>query len=139
MAAEQIGQAAGFSKENWPPGWCGLALMVQKFINDGCPGEIVATAAIGVLKRKRDGPPESFRYFENPIATAFAQFKRPLPEGRAPDGAINGHRKRTVIDAADDLIAKLNAIEGGPEIGQAEIGGGASAPAIRLLPQGRRE
>jgi len=92
--ADAIGQAAGFSKENWPPGWCGLALQVQKFISEGCPGDLVRDTATSVLKRKRDGPPENFSYFDRPIATAFAQFKRPLPEVSAPDGALNGQRKK---------------------------------------------
>lgn len=95
---DEIAQVAGITKETWPPGWCGAVYVVQKFIDEGCPGEIVKLGAIGALKRKRDGPPNSFSYFEKPIAAAFAQHLRPLPHVVvAPAETVeirNGQRNR---------------------------------------------
>jgi hypothetical protein len=47
----------------------------------------------------------------------------------ATDGPINSPRKRTVMDAANDLVAKLNALDG-----SAEAGSGSCTPPLRLLP-----
>jgi hypothetical protein len=131
--ADEIGESIGFTKENWPPGWCGAAMAIQKWLNDGCPAEVVKLAVTTSLRRKRDGPPDNFSYFAKPIASAFADHKRPNPtaQPQAFEDRTNGHasRKRTIIDAADDLVAKLNGLRG-----EAEIGGGQGAAPIRLLP-----
>lgn len=78
--ADTIGRDAGFEPSNTPPGWCGAAYVIQKFLDDGCPGEIVRLGCTTALRRKRDGPPERFVYFEKPIAQAFADYRRPVPE-----------------------------------------------------------
>jgi hypothetical protein len=138
--ADEIGEAVGFSKETWPPGWCGAAYVVQRFLNEGCPGEVISLAVTATLKRKRDGPPENFSYFEKPIAAAFAAHKRPLPTAspQAFDGKSNGHSsaKRTVVDAGKDLIAECDARLAAAEAREArEREGDAFA---RLLPPERR-
>lgn len=131
--AEELWQAAGFSKETLPPGWCGTAMAIQKWLNDGCPGDVVKLAVNAALRRKRDGPPQSFSYFAQPIAAAFADHQRPNPTAppQAFDGKSNGYSvpKRTVIDAGRDLIAKLNALEG-----TADSGSGEGDTPPRLLP-----
>jgi hypothetical protein len=107
-------------------------MAIQKWLNDGCPGEVIKLAVNGALQRRKcDGPPENFSYFAKPIAQAFAEYQRPNPTAppQAFDGKTNGYasRKRTVIDALDALDAKLDGRE-------AEAGGGPGAPPSRLLP-----
>jgi hypothetical protein len=75
---DEIGEAAGFTPATWPPGWCGAVYTVQKFLNAGCPGEMLGV--VTALRRKRDGPPERFSYFEKPIAQAHAEHAAPLPK-----------------------------------------------------------
>lgn len=131
--ANAVARSAGFDRDSWPAGWYGSPWAVQKWLNDGCPGEVVKLAVETALKRKRDGPPDNFSYFAKPIAAAFADHQRPNPSAspRAFEEKINGNasRNRTVIDAGRDLVARLNAFDRAPDIGRGE---GNSAP--RLLP-----
>lgn len=95
--ADTIGRDAGFEPSTTPPGWCGAAYVIQKFLDDGCPGEIVRLGCTTALRRKRDGPPERFVYFEKPIAQAFSEYRRPIPEVAVPkleviDGGRFGNR-----------------------------------------------
>lgn len=138
--AEELAKEAGFTKETWPPGWCGAAMAVQKWLNDGCPGEVVKLAVTTALqRRKRDGPPDNFAYFAKPIAAAFADHQRPNPAAppQAFDGKSNGNapRKRTPVDAGKDLMAEYDARIAAAEA--REAGERAGDPPARLLPPER--
>ena len=77
--ADELAAEAKLEPDAWPPGWCGSAMLIQRFFNDGCPPEVVKVAVITELRR-RTKPPDYFAYFEKPIARAFANFQRPLPK-----------------------------------------------------------
>ena len=131
--AASIGKSAGFTKETWPVGWCGAAMRVQRWLTEGCPGHVVEGAAIAVLRRKRDGPPETFAYFDRPIAQAWADLQRPMPTAAPTQDAANGtHRKRTAVDASKDFVADIDRRI--REIEADQVGGGTGDVAARLLP-----
>ncbi len=76
--AEAIGLEAGFSPQSCPPGWCGAAWEVQRFLNDGYPSAMIRIACTAVLRRGR-GPPENFGYFRKAIVDMRARLEAPLP------------------------------------------------------------
>lgn len=86
---------------------------VQTWLNEGCPPEVILIACRRALAKKRDGPPKSFNYFREAVATEFARSKEKLPVvNLAPQGPVNGQRNvsRQEPDwdaAADRLRARL--------------------------------
>ena len=54
--ADAIGAEAGHTAATWPPGWCGAAGYVQRFLNEGCAPELIRMACTGVLRRGRGAP-----------------------------------------------------------------------------------
>jgi hypothetical protein len=130
--AEEIGQVAGFSRETCPPGWCGAAMLIQRFINDGCPGEVIRFAVIGVLLRKKNGAPQSFGYFEKAIAQAFADHQRPLQAANPqPIEARNGrpYRSPSWVELATESIQGCRASD--EKETRSDIAGGGG-PIIEL-------
>ncbi len=82
--ADSLGSLAGLEPKSWPPGWCGAAMTIQRFLNEGVPPDVISLAVTTALARKRDGPspdiPANFAYFCKPIAQEFARYKTPLPQ-----------------------------------------------------------
>ena len=83
--AEDIAAIAGLAaRGDWPPGWSGAALRAQAFLDHGWRPDVMLASARATMARKRDGPPQSIRYFERPFAQAHAAQAAPLPEIHAP-------------------------------------------------------
>ncbi len=82
--ADSLGSLAGLEPKSWPPGWCGAAMTIQRFLNEGVPPDVISLAVTTALARKRDGPspdiPANFAYFCKPIAQEFARYRTPLPQ-----------------------------------------------------------
>lgn len=78
--AEVVAGICGLPEpKHWPPGWCGSPMYVQKWINGGYQREIIISACRAAMASKRDGAPDTIRYFEKAVARAHAQFSAPLP------------------------------------------------------------
>lgn len=107
--ATELAAICGFpSPDDWPPGWCGSPHWVQKCLNEGWLPEIMIAETRAVAKRKRDGPPDSFRYLEKPLARAHAQHQAPLPKVEIPKlETINGTHPATQNRSAIDAIREV--------------------------------
>jgi hypothetical protein len=93
--ADAIGTEAGYTAATWPPGWCGAAGDIQRFLNEGYTPELIRMACTGVMRRGR-GPPEYFGYFVKPIIDMRSRFDAPLPQvNRHQLEIIDGGRQRT--------------------------------------------
>jgi hypothetical protein len=55
-------------------------MRIQGFLNGGYDPDIIKLGVIEALRRKSDGPPTSFAYFDKAIAAARARAERPLPK-----------------------------------------------------------
>jgi hypothetical protein len=77
--ADAIGAEAGYTAANWPPGWCGAAWEVQRFLNEGYTSALIRMACTAVMRRGR-GAPEYFAYFIKPIIDMRARLEAPLPQ-----------------------------------------------------------
>jgi uncharacterized protein YdaU (DUF1376 family) len=127
--------------KDWPPGWCGAPMWVQKCLNEGWVPEVMRAETRAVMARKRDGPVDGFKYLEKPLARAQAQHAAPLPRvvvNNEPE-VIHARRagtdpSRSIIGAADRLVERMQEFGQSPGICSSE-----SAPDVRLLPNGRRE
>ena len=132
--AEEIGVIAGFpTKLDWPPGWCGSPLRVETWLAEGWSRETSLATARAVMANKRDGPPDSIKYFEKAIARSMAQQAAPLPvvvvdnskpqvvhaTSQAPADwrrrRDNGH---DALRQFDEGLARAEADSGGPAGGQ---------------------
>jgi hypothetical protein len=93
-----------------PPGWCGAAARVETWLAHWSRETILAGVRAGMAK-KRDGPPETPRYFERAIARSHLQLTAPIPKNidveRAYENAARQPRRRTMLDVADELRAEL--------------------------------
>jgi hypothetical protein len=111
--ATEIGQEAGFhTPQDWPPGWVGAPMRVQGFLDGGYEPDVIKIGAIETLRKKRDGVPESFSYFDKPIAAARARAERPLPklvEIGAQTVEVQGTRHATNRNSGGGFA--LNAVE----------------------------
>lgn len=74
--ADEIIVMVGHDPEFIPPGWCGLAMQVQAWLAHWTRDEIIAGIRAG-MAGKRDGPPETPRYFEKPIARVHLRLVTP--------------------------------------------------------------
>lgn len=78
------------------------------------PPDLILLTIQQVMARRPNDPPGSLKYFENAIARAFAESKRPLPVATvAPPSEVVTHVQRTeaksISGAADRLIARIAA------------------------------
>jgi hypothetical protein len=93
--ADAIGTEAGYTAATWPPGWCGAAGDIQRFLNEGYTPELIRMACTAVMRRGR-GPPEYFGYFVKPIIDMRSRFEAPLPQVKPCQlEVIDGGRQRT--------------------------------------------
>lgn len=79
--ADEIATIAGLDPTDplaTPPGWCGAAARVQAWLAHWTRETIIAGVRAGMWG-KRDGPPETPRYFEKPIARIHLQLSAPIP------------------------------------------------------------
>jgi len=145
--AGELEKACGFNlPEEIPPGWCGGALWVQKCLNEGWVGAVMIEATKAVVRRKRNGYVESFKYLEKPLAEAMAQHFAPLPqvEVRQPEKLMviqDGKRRPPggdVIQAADRLIEQIKSFDAGPG-GDHRLRSGEGETSSRLLSEGGRK
>jgi len=132
--AAEIGAIAGFPKPlDWPPGWCGAPMRVQVWIAEGWRTDIAIATARAVMANKRDGPPDSIKYFEKAIAREMSRQAAPLPavssnqevsHAQAPRHATGWQRSR------DDFRETLGQL--GQAIDDAEAGE-RGAPGAEII------
>lgn len=146
LVAEQIAAACGYpDPKNWPPGWCGAPMWVQKCLNEGWEPSVMIAEAQAVAQRKRDGPVNGFRYLEKPIAAAMARHNAPLPKveliEQQPLKVIHGSVKspNNLTDASDRILERVRSLTGATRDGQSRIGPSAGAADVRLLPAERSQ
>lgn len=109
QVAEEAAEICGIiDRLAWPPGWCGAAMTVQSWINEGCRPEIIIPACREAMMKKRDGPPDKITYFTKAVARAHAQFKTPMPIVSIPEPEkINGKRTNNGPSDFKAVFAKL--------------------------------
>src|SRR6185312_6158332 len=72
--ADALADSCGFpDPKNCPLGWYGAAIWVQKCLNEGWAPELMIAGTKETAKRKRDGPIESYKYLEKPLARFIAE------------------------------------------------------------------
>jgi uncharacterized protein YdaU (DUF1376 family) len=140
--ATEIGKLCGHpTPHDWPPGFCGAPHTVEKWLNEGWGEPIILSAVRESLGRKRDGPPSSVNYFEQPIARAHARHSAPLPKVEITDAAVGSGSKPGSWQGSRDAFRAARAdLKAG--IAAAESsgidGGESSGPPLRLVaPTGR--
>jgi uncharacterized protein YdaU (DUF1376 family) len=137
--AERLLIIAGHSPKFWPPGWCGAPNRVETWLSQGWKPEIIVAAVTAAAARKRGEPANSVQFFERAIAEEHARQAAPLPivEVRQPETiTVNyGKPKAGIIQAADNLIAKLTEFDGPPREPD-ELRGDARQDSPRLLSHG---
>lgn len=117
--ADAMASACGFpDPKNCPFGWYGAAIWVQKCLNEGWAPELMIAGTMETAKRKRDGPIESYKYLEKPLARFIAEHSRALPkiEIRETENVVSyGTPKNksggSLIAAIDRELAKLERSE----------------------------
>jgi len=141
----EIAGIAGLDPKHPLPAWRGAARDVEIWLARGWRREVIVLAVRSVMTRKRDGPPESIRYFEKAIARAHRQPERQLPlmsvVSKNSGGNDAGQRPATSVHAAirglrersQAVLAEFDAREGGTS-GLRDQAGGAD---VRLLQEGR--
>jgi hypothetical protein len=81
----EIGAIAGHDPGFLPPRWVSDgAVRAQQMLDQGWDPDMLRETAREVMRAKRDGPPQSIRYFEQPFAKAHALRTRPAPLPEAP-------------------------------------------------------
>lgn len=76
---DEIMCIAGIDLKFVPPGWCGAPYRVEAWLREGWPYDLILVGVRKTMARKRDGPPDSVKYFEKAIATEIAMQSAPLP------------------------------------------------------------
>lgn len=79
--ADEVAVIAGLDpsdRQATPPGWCGAAARVETWLAHW-PRETILAGARAGMSGKRDGPPQSPRYFEKPVARVHLQLSAPIP------------------------------------------------------------
>ena len=77
--ADKIAVIAGHDVKFVPPTWCGAATRVEMWFARGWSRPLILESVRAQMIRKRDGPPDTIRYFEKGIARAHASQDAPLP------------------------------------------------------------
>jgi hypothetical protein len=136
--AEEIGAIVGYpTKLDWPPGWCGSPRRVKDWLEAGWDRETALATARAVMANKRDGPPDSIKYFEKAIARAIAQQSAPLPVvklDQRPSEVIHAQTPRNAADWKQRKDRAHSAIDRfGQALNDAEDNqcGPAGAPVVR--------
>ena len=119
--ADAMAAACGFpDPKACPFGWYGAAIWVQKCLNEGWSPDLMIEGTRATAAKKRDGPIESFKYLEKPLARFIAEHSRPLPKVEVLESekltVVKNVPKSSPFDAAyDRVLEKLNAgFAGGP-------------------------
>jgi hypothetical protein len=114
--ADDIARECGYEIEHVPPSWCGAALRVQMWLDDGWRPDIILASARAQLVHKRDGPPSKITYFEKGILRAHADAGSPLPslkiverQGEVIHVAARTRQGSSGLAAADRLLDQLAA------------------------------
>lgn len=97
----------------------------------GVPKSAILETVRDVTARKRDGPPNSLKYFNQPIADTIRAYTEPMPEGR---NAGNNNTKPTE-SGVDRLLAFVERERAGLPDPDAESGGSAGFGGTSLPEQ----
>jgi hypothetical protein len=97
--AAELANIAGHDPQFLPPRWlaAGPAARVQLMLDAGWRIETMREAARAAIRRKRDGPPVTIRYFETIFAHAHSP-QAPLPRAPLP-------KPPTTMETADEATA----------------------------------
>lgn len=132
--ADEIARVVGHDLELVPPAWCGAAARVDMWVKAGWPRALILETVKAVMAHKRDGPPDSVRYFERAIAKAVASSAKPLPRVVIDNTQESVHVQRNDANRSlSQRAAALLADFTGPEPGG---GPGSGAAVVRLLSKG---
>jgi hypothetical protein len=87
---EHVAQLAGLPSVDtfrWPEAWrVHGGKIVQRWLDEGWPDFVIVEVVRATMATKRDGPPNSPRYFDPPIRRMLAALDRPLPVAREAGG-----------------------------------------------------
>lgn len=109
--AQVVMKIVGINPEFVPPGWCGAPMRVHVWLAEGWTEPIIRAGVEAAMARKRDGPPETIKYFEKPIRQAIAAQSAPLPNVvKFQSDHQNGATVHPITAARDRAIAHLDAI-----------------------------
>lgn len=135
--ADDLATIAGHDPACPPLSWMsdGPAIRAQTMLDAGWSPDMMRETAKAIMARKRDGPPKTLRYFEQPFARAHAlqSQHRPLPSveinprpqeaAHAPRGSTSGWQasRDNWRRAADELRAAVGG-QGGSDAGGSQGG-----------------
>lgn len=115
----------------------GAPYTVQHWLTGGVSRDAILCGVETAMARKKHDPPSTFKYFEKAVLRAFAELSRPLPKVEIREAetltVTHGKPKNGIIQAADNLIAKLASFDG-PSRRVDELRSGAGEAPVRLLP-----
>lgn len=132
--ADEIAGVVGHDLEFVPLAWCGAAARVDAWLKAGWPRALILETVRTVMAHKRDGPPDSVRYFERAIAKAVASSAKPLPRVVIDNTEESVHVQRNDANRSlSQRAAALLADFTGPE---PSGGPGSGATVVRLLSKG---
>lgn len=132
--ADEIAVAVGHDLKFVPLAWCGAAARVDAWLKAGWPRPLILETVRTVMAHKRDGPPDSVRYFERAIAKAVAASAKPLPRVVIDNTQESVHVQRNDANRSlSQRAAALLADFTGPE---PSGGPGSGSPVVRLLSKG---
>lgn len=109
--AAKMGEIVGIEPVETPPGWCGAAARVQTWLANWSRETILAGVRAG-MSGKRDGPPETPRYFEKPIARIHLQLSAPILTIDMETTYVRAARRperKTMVDVFEDLATEFAA------------------------------
>lgn len=109
--ADAMAAACGFpDPKACPFGWYGAAIWVQKCLNEGWSPSLMIEGSRATAAKKRDGPIESYRYLEKPLARFIAEHSRPLPqvEIREAEKVVSYGPGKRHSNSGGSIIAELD-------------------------------
>jgi hypothetical protein len=99
---------AGHDPAFVPPAWPGAANRIDMMLKQGVSAQTMRTAVEKATKRKRDGPAESFAYFERPIMREHAMQSAPLPKVVVTDAEVVHVERNGRTAAQSPVMAALD-------------------------------
>jgi len=125
-----------------PPEFAGADWRAIEWEKRGWTVDLIEVEA---RKLARDSPLKPLSYFEKVFATSFAKRHAPLPivSVREPEnltvkrhGTSRTEQGSGIIQAADSLVAAIDAFDDGPGSGAEELRGQSREAPVRVLSQG---
>lgn len=77
--ADRVTEIVGHDAAFIPPAWCGADARAQMWLDRGWRVPLILESVRAQMAHKRDGPPDSIKYFEKGLTRAHADVGAPLP------------------------------------------------------------